>query len=349
MDFPRDGFKWDEEAYKKAREGAPARLPDPVSYEEFESHPVEKPRAIVQSLLDSSSRMVVGGGSKTYKTWAMCDLALSIAAGVPWWMFKCFMNAVLYVNFELKPYYARERFRAIRLAKGIQKAPANLFVWNLRDYNVSRDLNAFKEQTIETIGAKAISVIFLDPFYKLLGEADERISGELIPILNLFEDISRSTETSVVVAAHYTKGNQAAKDPLDRISGGAAINRHPDSLLLLTKHEEEGSFTIDTVTRDFVPINPFVVTWRHPLLCHDKALDPEALKKVPGAPKQFSASALLTFLCEHDDEFNSVELKKAFEQHSGCGRSTFFNLQKELLDKRKMFVSKITGKCCVQN
>jgi len=348
MDFPRDGFKWDEEAYKKAKEGAAARLPDPVSYEEFESHPVEKPRAIVQSLLDSSSRMVVGGGSKTYKTWAMCDLALSIAAGVPWWMFKCFMNAVLYVNFELKPYYARERFRAIRLAKGIQKAPANLFVWNLRDYNVSRDLNAFKEQTIETIGLKEIAVIFLDPFYKLLGEADERISGELVPILNLFEDISRSTDTSVVVAAHYTKGNQAAKDPLDRISGGAAINRHPDSLLLLTKHEQEGSFTIDTVNRDFVPINPFVVTWRYPLLCHDKALDPNALKKVPGRPKQFLAQALCDFIASHDDQFDTTGLKKAFEQECGCSGRTFFNLQKELLQKRKIHLSKVTDKWCVQ-
>jgi hypothetical protein len=289
--------------------------------------------------------MVFGGGSKTYKTWAMSDLAISIASGVAWWIFKCFLSSVLYVNFELKPYYARERFKAIRKAKGIQKSPANLWIWNLRDHNVSSNLNSFRDQTIEFILEHSIAVIFLDPFYKLVGQRDERVSAELAPVLNMFEDISRSSDTSTVTAAHYTKGNQACNDPVDRISGGGIINRHPDNLLMLTKHETEGSFTIDIITRDFPPISPFVVTWTYPLLLSDSALDPAKIKTPrPGRRKEYDCCELFNILKDHDDELSTAEWQKLVAQETGMSRSLFYNLLKELIAQKKIFLSTISKK-----
>jgi hypothetical protein len=290
--------------------------------------------------------MVFGGGSKTYKTWAMCDLALSIVSGANWWKFQCAPFPVLYVNFELKRYYARERFEAIRLAKNIapEHVDETLSIWNLRDYNVSRDLCGFRTQALEFIGANGIGVVFLDPFYKLLGDADERVSAEMMPVINMFEQMSLESEISTVTAAHFTKGNQAAKDPLDRISGGAVINRHPDSLMTLTKHESEGSFTIDTITRDFAVIDPFVVKWHYPLLAPDDSLDPRAIKKLSGAKKQFTSGDLLDFVRAHDDEFDSAELKKAFMDECGCEKSMFYKLKSFLESSKEIYQSKLTNK-----
>jgi len=340
MDRSKDGFNF-EAAFKEAKEQAPAKLPDPVEYNEFENSLIVKPKVIVQNLLDSSSRMVFGGGSKTFKTWAMSDLAISIACGLPWWTFKCSTFPILYVNFELKPFYARERFQAIRIAKGIQKIPANLWIWNLRDHNVSNSLNAFRDQAVESILKYSIAVIFLDPFYKLLGERDERISAELIPILNIFEEISKRTDTSTVTSAHYTKGNQAAKDPLDRISGGAVINRHPDSLLMLTKHETEGSFTIDIITRDFPPLDQFVVTWQYPLLVRDDELDPQNIKQ-PGKPPrngEMNAEVLLKMIPADGDFQAAIVSRAKREFHKGT--SVIIGWISELVSDGKLLRTKL--------
>ena len=46
------------------------------------------PLVIVEGLLHEGSKMVLGGGSKSFKTWCLADLALSVANGVPWWGIK---------------------------------------------------------------------------------------------------------------------------------------------------------------------------------------------------------------------------------------------------------------------
>ena len=48
--------------------------------------------------------MILGAGSKSYKTFALLDLDLSIACGVPWLGMNTTQGKVLFVNFELKDY-----------------------------------------------------------------------------------------------------------------------------------------------------------------------------------------------------------------------------------------------------
>jgi len=336
-------YDFDKEL-KEAKDRAPTALPEPIRYSDFETAPVEKPKTIIENLLDSSSRMVFGGGSKTYKTWAMSDMALSIATGIPWWGFKCFSFPVLYVNFELKPYYARERFKAIRRTKGIAMLPQSLWIWNLRDYSVGKDLNAFRQQVIAFILLNSIVVIFLDPFYKLLGEHDERISAELVPILSMFEEISRQTNCSTITSAHYTKGNQASKDPIDRISGGGAINRHPDALMVMTSHEDDDAFVVDVITRDFPPIKKFALKWVYPLLVPDSSLDPAKLKKPSGRLKHYEPSIILDILKANDDEFSTTQLQKCVYEETGMSRTSFYELWETIQSSHAVFRSVASGK-----
>src|SRR3954470_23651854 len=55
------------------------------------------------------------------------------------------------------------------------------------------------------------------------------------------------------MAGHFAKGNAAAKETIDRISGSGVFARDPDSLITFTKHEEQGSqgshLTIKQLTR----------------------------------------------------------------------------------------------------
>jgi hypothetical protein len=327
-------------------EQAPLKWPEPIEYLDFEVLPVEKPKPIIHNLLDAASRMIFGGGSKTYKTWAMSDQALSIAAGAPWLGFDSHQCRVVYVNFELKEYYMQRRLRAIREAKNLSIARDQLLIWNLRSYAVT--LLVFKTTLIRLIEKYGILVVFIDPFYQLLGERDERVSSELAPILGAFDEVNRITGASVICAAHFTKGNQAGKDALDRISGGASLNRHPDNLITLTKHEEEQAFSVEFTSRDFPPIEPFVVKWQYPLLVKTD-LDPAKIKRPAHRPSTCDPEMLFTLIADNDDELQTAELvAKAIDQLGWAKRTVFVKL--DWLKKRnRVFVSKLNDRWNVKN
>ena len=307
--------------------------PEPVTYAKFKTQPVEQPFPIVENLLDGSSRMIFGGGSKTYKTWAMSDMALSINAGVPWWGFNIFQAQCIYVNFELKEFYMKKRLVAIERAKQLDCRCNSLLIWNLRGYEVP--LAAFRESLIEKIRANKIIIVFIDPFYKLLGGKDERVSADLNPILAAFDDINRLTGATVVFSAHFTKGNQAGKESMDRISGGGSINRDPDSLMTLTKHEEEGAFVVDFTVRDFAPISPFVVRWEYPLLVRTD-LDPTKLKQVQRGRPACDPEDLFLIIEANDDELSTKELiakaveKLAWSERTVRNKLDFLKLKKRV-------------------
>jgi AAA domain-containing protein len=309
--------------------------PAPIDYPIFETQPLEKPRPVIESLLDVSSRMIFGGGSKTFKTWAMSDMALSIATGFPFWLFTAFQANCLYVNFELKEFYMQRRLLAIRLAKKVLLKPGQLCVWNLRGYEVP--LEMFKLELIRLIRKFGILVVFIDPFYKLLGGRDERMSAEINLIMATFDEINRLTGASIVFAAHFTKGNQAGKEAIDRISGGGSINRDPDNLVTLTKHETDQAFSVDFTLRDFAPIDPFVVRWEYPLLVRTD-LDPEKIKRI-GRPMLHDPDELFSIIKANDDELSTEQLVKKCKEELGWVRSTFFRKLDTLKKSKRIWLS----------
>jgi hypothetical protein len=312
--------------------------PPKILYDPFEKQPLEKPRPLVGSVLDTSSRMIFGGGSKTYKTWAMSDLALSLVVGAHWWGFETVAAPALYVNFELKPYYLQQRMKAIRSAKKLQCGP--LWIWNLRGYEVP--LIAFKEELLKTIPAHNILIVFIDPFYKLLGERDERLSAEINTIMAAFDEVNRLTGATVIFAAHFTKGNQAGKEAIDRISGGGSINRDPDNLVTLTKHDTEHAFTVDFTIRDFAPIQSFVVKWDYPLLVRTD-LDPALLKKNAGRPEVCNPQYLYDLIAFGDDQFSTKELESKAIADLAWSRRTFYSKLELLKNQNRIFLSKLTS------
>ena len=127
-------------------------------------------------------------------------------------------------------------------------------------------------------------LIIIDPIYKLLGLRDENKAGDIASLLNEIEALAVETGAAVAFGAHYSKGNQAGKEVIDRIGGSGVFARDPDSILNFTKHEENDCFTVDATLRNHPPIKPFVVRWEYPLMCADATLNPSELKQ-PGRPE----------------------------------------------------------------
>jgi hypothetical protein len=58
-----------------------------------------------------------------------------------------------------------------------------------------------------------------------------------------FEQIAMGADAALVYADHFSKGNQAKKAAIDRISGSGVTARDPDVIATVSEHEEPGCLT----------------------------------------------------------------------------------------------------------
>ena len=300
----------------------------------------ETPPEVVQGVLHRGCKMVIGSGSKARKTWILVDLAVSVATGSPWWKWPTTRGAVLYINFEIPRPFLRARINAVSAAKGIEDL-TDLYVWNLRGHAARFD--RLLPEMNERIAKDHYALIIIDPIYKGLGGRDENAAGDVAELCNELERLAVRTGAAVVFAAHYSKGNQAAKEAMDRIGGSGVFARDPDSIVTLTKHETEGALTVDLTLRNHPEQPPFVVCWDYPLMTEADGLNPDDLKKATGRSRDYSEDDAWKTL-KDKGPFTAGEWQSQCEDDHGMSRRTFYTLKKTLEGAGRVFESKINGK-----
>jgi hypothetical protein len=256
----------------------PPPLPEILFLRDFVATVRPPPPQIIEGVLHQGCKMVLGGTSKSNKSWCLLDLALSVASGQPWWGRRCEKAAVVYLNFELHDWALGQRINALCASRPeCQHIGDKLAVWNLRGKNA--DLTLLRPKLEEQLARHQFGLIILDPAYKVLGNRDENANGEIAGLMNEFEALAQSSGAAVVVAHHFAKGDSTAKNAMDRMSGAGAWVRDPDSIMVMTPHEEENCFTVTSILRNLPQLPEFVVTWDFPLMKLAKDLNPDALRR----------------------------------------------------------------------
>jgi hypothetical protein len=287
---------------------------------------IQIPEQIIVGVLHQGLKAVLGSNSKARKTWILLDLALSVATGTPWWKWATHKGKVLFINFEIPRPFIVSRIRSLCEKKGITD-PSNLDVWTLRGN--AAELNKLLAEIISRVKGQNYSLVIIDPIYKGLGGRDENSAGDIGELCNELERIAVQTGAAVFYTAHFSKGNQAGKDAIDRISGSGVWTRDADTIITLTKHKEEQdhAFTVDLILRNLPEQEPFVIAWEFPLMAERSDLDPNDLKKPRGRTATHKAEELIGVL--NGERLTTTEWKvKATEE--GFGESTFYRLFKEL-------------------
>lgn len=233
------------------------------------------PPELIHGLLHQGTKMSLAGGSKSYKTWCMLDLACSVASGTAFWGRPVVRGGVVYVNLEIQESFMRHRMEAILKAKCIE-APELLHFWNVRGFECN--YVQLIPELIQRMKNGNYVLAILDPIYKILGGSDDNSAGVLTLVLNEMDRICVETGAAVVFGAHFSKGNQAGKEVLDRVSGSGVYARDPDSILTITSHIEENAFVVEPILRNFPPVAPFTLQWCHPLM-QPSELDPTKLRQ----------------------------------------------------------------------
>jgi hypothetical protein len=311
-------------------------LPPILSWGEFDAAEIEEPTVLVEGLLHKGSKMVLGGGSKSFKTWSLAELAYSVSLGQPWWGHRTTRHRVLYVNLEVQKYFFRNRVRAIAEARGVKADVDFLSVWNLRGH--ATDLDRMLPGILGRTRGKNFGAIIIDPAYKLMGDRDENSAGDIASFLNGLERLTVETGAAVVFGAHFSKGNQSAKDAIDRVSGSGVFGRDPDAILTMTRHAEEECFTVESILRNFPPQPPLVVEWKHPLMVARGDLDPTNLKqaKKPTGNPKYHPDRVAEVL---EGEMSLEEWCAKAMLATGMSRRTFFDKLKVLKDAGRIKIN----------
>jgi RecA-family ATPase len=299
-------------------------LPEIINADSFLSTPIVKPPQLIHGLLHQGSKMVVGGPSKSNKTWSLLDLGMSVATGSPWWGFQTTKADVLYINLELASFVMHQRMFDIQFARPEFKKLEKLKIWNLRGKAVA--FEDLRPRIVDRI-QQQYGLIIVDPIYKVYGDRDENSAGDMGTLLNEIERMAVQTGAAVVFGAHFSKGNQSGKESIDRISGSGVFARDPDTLLVMTKHEKEDTFTIEATLRNFKPIDPFCVARIHPLMVRDDKLDPTKLKR-PGNKVSYTPEQLMEVLGEQS--LTTSEWEKQVMEETGMSKRTFHEKLKVL-------------------
>jgi hypothetical protein len=256
----------------------PPSLPAMVSMREFAARPLPPPPQVIRGILHQGGKMILSGTSKSNKSWSLLDLALSVASGQEWWGHRCEKLPVAYLNFELHPWAMQQRLGALCMARPeCREIGDTLFLWNLRGHNA--DISVLRPQLETELARHQFGLIILDPAYKLLGNRDENANGEIADLMNQFEALAQRTGAAIVIAHHFAKGDSTAKAAIDRSSGAGAWSRDPDSIMVLTPHEEPDCFTVTSILRNLPQLPEFVVAWDYPLMRVAKDLNPDALRR----------------------------------------------------------------------
>jgi hypothetical protein len=298
--------------------------------------PLEMPREIVKGVLYQGHKLMLGGGSKSYKTFALLDLAVSVATGEEWWGQETSLGRVLYVNYEIDRPFFKDRLKAIVDAKRVSLQPGQIDHVYLR--GETRPPEEVLAQLKLRIRGQGYVLAIFDPVYKMLHNRNENAANDIAGLLNQFAAFAEQTGVAVAYANHFSKGNQAGKESMDRVSGSGVFARDPDCIVTLTKHELNDTFVAELTLRNSAPVRPFCVRWNHPLMVIDEDADPSMLKKAGGRPTKHSTQELLKLL--KAKPLSTGDWRAQADKELGICRSIFYTMKKSVENSGKVIQMK---------
>ena len=301
-------------------------LPEIEDAAEFCQREIPLPSVLVEGLLHRGSKMSLGAATKACKSWLQLDLCFCVAYGLAWLGLRTTRSRVLFVNFEIQAEFMQRHITTLAREYDLVQEPGWFDVWNLRGQATS--YREIFPKIIKRVEGRDYGLIDLDPIYKLYGSTDENSARNVAAMLNAVESLAVSTQAAVVFGAHHSKGNQAAKNAMNRVSGSGVFARDPDTILNLTPHENADCFTVESTVRNFPPTEPFVLEWRYPLFRRQDDLDPTRLKTI-GRPSDYTEEKAIDALHGRMDA-------KDWRAEIGCSERQFLRLKRALLDKGKV-------------
>lgn len=242
----------------------------------WDNMPPVKPE-LIEGILRQGHKMLLVSSSKAGKTFALVELAISIAEGRRWIGFRCKQGRVLYLNMELDEASFDDRMKRVYEKMEITNPhQENIDIVHLR--GKVEVLDKLIPQITRTMKTGNYSAVILDPTYKL-GIGDENAAESVIKFTNAIDRIANNG-ASVIYAHHHSKGAQGAKASMDRASGSGVFARDADALLDMIElripddqvenvkaeyGEKVTAWRMEATLREFPRVEPVNLFFSYPL------------------------------------------------------------------------------------
>jgi hypothetical protein len=201
--------------------------PGPVmlDWREFDAHCPPEPPELVSEILHEGCKMVIGGHSKSYKSWLALQLAVSVSSGQDFLGLPTVKSPVCYLNLELRDFAVRKRIRIMTEALELELEEGQFHIVNARGkWHGVQSLEAMVSDLI----AKGVKLLFIDPIYKLQ-PFDENNTAEVGSLLQSLDRLVEETGAALVYVHHYRKSGGGKA--MDKLSGSGLFNRDFDSMM----------------------------------------------------------------------------------------------------------------------
>lgn len=256
-------------------EGFTDELPDMETLSAYRDAAPALPEELIGGILRRGHKMLISGSSKAGKSFLLMELCVAIAEGREWLSFNCRKGRVLYVNLEIDPASAINRFMKIYEALGIPKNGLDdIVIWNLRGFAVP--LDQLVPKLVRRVRDMKLDAIVIDPIYKVI-MGDENNASEMGAFCNQFDKICAQTGCASIYCHHHSKGSQGMKKAMDRASGSGVFARDPDAQLDIIQLElsedlennvRDGNATawrLESSLREFPNIKPVNFWFEYPI------------------------------------------------------------------------------------
>jgi len=322
----------------------------------WDDMPQVKPE-LIEGILRQGHKMMVVSSSKAGKTFALIELAISIAEGRRWIGFRCKQGRVLYLNMELDEASFDDRMKRVYEAMDLKsKHPENIDIVHLR--GKIEKLDRLVPQINRTLKTKEYVAVILDPIYKL-GIGDENAADQVTAFCNAIDKIANSS-VSVIYVHHHSKGAQGAKASMDRASGSGVFARDADALLDMIElripeekmdhvkaeyGEKVTAWRLEATLREFVQIEPVNLFFSYPLheidangILADANLEENErsmengriLGNISKKVKKAANKEMLAELIARDEEFGHRKTQKEYAEEMGVSDRTVRGWMREL-------------------
>ena len=222
-------------------EGAKAFPPDLISLGDLMRRSCQEKQELIKGVLKTGAKLILTGGSKTGKSFALINLAVALATGNEWLGFECSKSKVLFVNSELDEFDIKNRFKMIIGDDTENETDMDdILILNLRGNNLPFD--ALADRIIEIVNDNEISSVIIDPIYKLF-EGDENNASAVRDFTGTLDHIISKTGASIFYSHHHAKGNQANRKSIDRGSGSGVFARDADAFFDLSEVSQNSKNT----------------------------------------------------------------------------------------------------------
>lgn len=213
---------------------------------------------LMENLFDCGSKVAIIGKSKSRKSFFALQFMLSCATGRPFLGMNIPQpKRALIIQFEIQE--AHFWWRLKRMCDAMDILPRDL------DHNLSivnaRGQSLSNEKILEFIKESKAEIVLFDPLYKMM-PLGENAAEEMKPILKWFDEIAKETKATVVYVHHDKKGFVAEQDITDRGAGSGVMGRDFDAAMLLTPHKTDGLTGLETISRNYPPIEAQTLQWQ---------------------------------------------------------------------------------------